>query len=244
MMPGPPGDGIPPSAGETIMERPAQTAPPSPSAAPPAAGPPAYVPVPPRPRHVRGPFSGFVVAVVATGAVVAAILLLLSKQQVPVLVARADLPAYTELGMDDLEMGTRTALDAGAYAELPVEGRITLRSIRQGEALTSTDLSPDVRGLIKGGLSVVGLDVSRAAVLGGALASGDPVQVVLVTGGRRTAEIRAVVLTASQADASGTRWSLMVALNREQARKYAAPLAKGSVLILRHPDAGPVGRAG
>ncbi|MEV4894742.1 hypothetical protein AB0K48_35690 [Nonomuraea sp. NPDC055795] len=81
-------------------------------------------------------------------------------------------------------------------------------------------------------------------MLGGALASGDPVQVVLVTGGRRAAEMRAVVLTASQADASGRRWSLMIALNREQALKHAAPLAKGSVLILRDPGAGPVGRAG
>ncbi|MFI6908834.1 SAF domain-containing protein [Nonomuraea sp. NPDC050394] len=240
MTQGPAGDGTPPSAGETVMERPAEAIPSGPSAAAPVA----HVPVPPRPRHVRGPFGGFVVAVVAVGMVAAVIMLLLSNQQVPVLVARADLPAYTQLGMDDLEMGTRTALDAGAYAELPVEGRITLRSIRQGEALTSTDLSPDVRGRIKGGLSVVGLDVSRAAVLGGALGGGDPVQVVLVMGGRRTAEMRAVVLTASQADASGTRWSLMIALNREQALKYAAPLAKGSVLILRDPDAGPVGRAG
>ncbi|MEU8278095.1 SAF domain-containing protein [Microbispora bryophytorum] len=190
-----------------------------------------------RPRITRGPFSGIVTVLVVTGLVVAGLWSLTANRQVPVLVATADLPAYQEVEMKQLTLDTRVASDAGDYATVPVEGRITLKAIKKGEPLLDSDLSPSVRGLIRGQLMVIGLDVSRGDVLGGGLRSGDPIRVLLVRRDREPIEIRAVVLSASPASSVGTAWSLVVAMSGQDARRHAGTLASGDLLILKDPKA-------
>ncbi|GIH21806.1 hypothetical protein Aph01nite_01160 [Acrocarpospora phusangensis] len=195
------------------------------------------VAVSPRPRVTRGPFSGAILLLVATGVVVALVWMLMSERQVPVLVAGADLPAYHELNMNDLTIDVRTALDGEGYATVPVEGRLTLKAIKKGEPLLTSDVSPSVRRLISGALTVVGLDVSRADVLGGALRSGDLIQVLLVQRGRPSTEVRAVVLSASEPARAGADWSLVLAMNERTARRHAALLAESEVVIFKDPTA-------
>ncbi|WP_186405093.1 SAF domain-containing protein [[Actinomadura] parvosata] len=154
-----------------------------------------------------------------------------------VLVATTDLPAYHEVKMEQLTMDTRVALDGGGYASVPVEGRLTLKAIKKGEPLLESDLSPSVRGILQGQLMVVGLDVSRGDVLGGRLEGGDPVRVLLLRKGRGPVELKAFVLSSSPAAPAGTAWSLVVAMNGHDARKYAVSLAGGDLLILKDPRA-------
>jgi hypothetical protein len=134
-------------------------------------------------------------------------------------------------------MDTRVALNSGAYASVPVEGRITLKAIKKGEPLLDSDLSPSVRGLLQGRLTVVGLDVSRGDVLGGGLRSGDAVQVLLIRRARDPIELQAAVLSASPAGSAGTTWSLVVAMRERDARRHATALAGGNVLVLKNPGA-------
>lgn len=190
-----------------------------------------------RPRTVRGPFSGFILAVAVTGTVIAAVWGLVTNRQVPVLVAVSDLPAYHEVTLNDLTMDTRAVLGENDYVTLPVDGRITLKNLKKGQPLLNTDLSPKIQGMVRGDLRVVGLDVSRGDVLGGALQSGDPVLVLLIERGHPPRELRAVVLSASSAGATTTNWSLVLVMNGREARNHAATLARNDVLILRNPKA-------
>ncbi|WP_329428024.1 hypothetical protein OG339_01125 [Streptosporangium sp. NBC_01495] len=155
----------------------------------------------------------------------------------PVFIVASDLPAYHEVTLNDLTMDTRAALGENDYATLPVDGRITLKAIEKGEPLLNADLSPSIRGLVSGDLRVVGLDVTRGDVLGGALRSGDPVLVLLIEKGYPPRELRAVVLSASSAGTTTANWSLVLAMNGREARSHAATLARNDVLILRDPKA-------
>ncbi|MEV4751634.1 SAF domain-containing protein [Streptosporangium sp. NPDC049248] len=172
-----------------------------------------------------------------TGTVIAAVWGLVTNRQVPVLVAVSDLPAYHEVTLNDLTMDTRAVLGENDYVTLPVDGRITLKNLKKGQPLLNTDLSPKIQGMVRGDLRVVGLDVSRGDVLGGALQSGDPVLVLLIERGHPPRELRAVVLSASSAGATTTNWSLVLVMNGREARNHAATLARNDVLILRNPKA-------
>jgi hypothetical protein len=136
----------------------------------------------------------------------------------------------------DVTLGTLRAPDAREYAGLPIDGRLTLTAVKSGSPLRVADLSPVMTSAFPGGFVVVGLDVSRAGVLGGALSVGDPVQLLLARQGVRTGEMKAVVLSVSRENTQEFHQSLVIAVGTEDVQRFGPALASGGdVVIIRDP---------
>ncbi len=158
-------------------------------------------------------------------------------QKVPVLIAKPDLPAYHALTSSDVTLGTIRAQDASEYAGLPVDGRLTLTAIKSGSPLRASDLSPVITTAFRGGFAVVGLDVSRAGALGGAMSDGDPVKLLLARQGAQNGELKAVVMSVSRDGPQASRYTLVVAVGIEDARLLSSALSSGSqVVVMRDPN--------
>lgn len=189
-----------------------------------------------KPARRWSPLSRVVIVAIVLSFVVAALWAFYNYREVPVLIARSDLPAYRAITSADVTLGTLRVRDASEYAGLPIDGRLTLTSVKGGSPLRVADLSPDVTTALPGGFVVVGLDVSRAGVLGGALSAGDPVQLLLAQQGVRIGELKAVVLSVSRDNTQAPNYSLVVAVSASDAQSFGPTLASGDgVVVIRDP---------
>ncbi|MEV4833502.1 hypothetical protein AB0K05_03210 [Nonomuraea sp. NPDC049486] len=191
------------------------------------------------PRQQRSPLSGLILLIAFVAILAAGVWAIQIHRQVPVLVAKYDLPAYYQVKIDDFDLETRASFDASEYATLPIEGRLTIEAVRAGEPLLTSDISPDLRGVLGGRISTVGLTVPYGKVFGGTLSTGDPVRLVTVQRGRRNHEISGVVLSVSTAGANS--WAVMLALRSKEARAHVRSLAGSSMVILRDATTKPLG---
>ncbi len=185
-------------------------------------------------RARAGPLSRYLL-VLAVLAVAAAIFVTNRRpDQVAVLVATRDVPAYQTIAAGDVTLGLRAA--AQGYASLPVAGRLSLRGLTKGQPLRQADIAPDVAAALGPKLVVQGFPVAPATVLDGALSPGERIQVVLVRGGRKLAQLDAVVLSVSGADPAPTR-TLVVAIRRADAKADATAIAVGTASVSKNPAA-------
>jgi hypothetical protein len=208
------------------------------SAAAPRREPETAGPGPGRPTRLRrGPFSRVVFGLVALGLVASALWAVRSDgPATPVLLATADLPAFHSLTSADFTMRTRRTRDKERYATLPVDGRVTLRAVKKGTPLLRADVGPDAARALRANVVVVGVNVTKAAVLGGALRTGERVQLVLSEKGNRTTALDALVMSVV-AGSGGKDWSLVVALKADEGRRYSPSLASNEIAVLRDPAA-------
>ncbi|WUI03931.1 hypothetical protein OHR68_19740 [Spirillospora sp. NBC_00431] len=154
--------------------------------------------------------------------------------ETPVLVAKGDLPAFHTLTSTDFTLGTRRTRDKQHYATLPVDGRLTLRAIKRDAPLLREDVGPDAARALGTQVVVVGVNVTKAAVLGGAVQTGDQVQLDLSRDGKRIAVLDALVLSVVAA-AGEKDWSLVVALKTDDGRRHGPSLASSDIVLLRDP---------
>jgi Flp pilus assembly protein CpaB len=153
-----------------------------------------------------------------------------------VLVATRDLPAYQVITADDVTLSTRDADEAEKYATLPVAGRLSLKPIAKDRPVRQDDVAPDVASVLGKDLVVHGFDVPPAAVLGGALQSGDRIELLLVRDGRRLARLDTVVLSVTGAELAPSR-TLVVALRAKDADANELAIGIGTAVVLRDPSA-------
>ncbi|WP_250031156.1 SAF domain-containing protein [Paractinoplanes maris] len=154
---------------------------------------------------------------------------------VPVLVARRDIPAYHVITPEDVALATREADEAKKYAALPVEGRLSLVAIGKDQPLMQTDVAPDVAGILGDDLSIHGFDVPPAAVLGGGLRTGDSIRLILRED-QRFARLDAVVLAVAGAQDGPIR-TLVVAIRAKDASANERAIAVGKASVLKDPAA-------
>jgi hypothetical protein len=197
------------------------------------------------PRRLRaGPLSRYLL-VVAVLAVAGAIFTATREpDQVPVLVATRDIPAYHVISPADVALGTRPAAPKERYAALPVEGRLTLTAIAKNQPLRQAQVAPDVASVLTGALTVHGFAVSRATALNGALRPGDRIQLLMVRDGQRLALVRkdgkdldrleAVVLSLTDEREMVT---LVVALRADDAQANQIAIGTGAAVIFKDPAA-------
>jgi hypothetical protein len=170
-------------------------------------------------------------------------------QQVPVLIAARDIPAYQAITAGDVALGTRAVEGKADYATLPVEGRLTLTGITKDQPLRQGQIAPDIASVLPGTLTVHGFAVSRATVLNGGLRAGDPIQLLLVRDGRRLTlvdkdgdildRLGAVVLAVA---GDGETQTLVVALRDDDAKANELAIATGTVAVFKDPAASSVPR--
>jgi len=82
---------------------------------------------------------------------------------------------------------------------------------------------------------VTGIEASRAAVLGGTLSSGELVQLILGRHNHYLARIPAAVLSVRPNGSGEENWSLIVALQSRDARRYVSLFATANVVLLLNP---------
>jgi hypothetical protein len=182
-----------------------------------------------------GPLSRFLLVVallVATGVVY---LTAVRPDQVPVLVATRDLPAFHTITGEDVTLSTRDADDV-KYAPLPVAGRLSLKPISKDTPLRQDDVSPDVASILGDDLSVHGFSVTAAAVLGDSLRPGDRIRLTLVREERLLARLDAVVLTVAGGDPNSSR-TLVVAMKASDAKTHEVAISTGLVSVSKDPAA-------
>lgn len=152
--------------------------------------------------------------------------------QVPVLVAKEDIPAFHRLTAADLTLALRDKDNKDPYAGLPVEGRLTLNAVKKDAALRQGDVAPDIAAVMGNDFVLRGFTVAPASVLGGSLAPGNRIQLLLMRDGRRLASLTAIVVKVSD-DAR----SLTVALRQRDANQQATAIGAGTAEVLRAPTA-------
>jgi hypothetical protein len=179
-----------------------------------------------------GTFSRYILVIAFTALATVLLWRMSESREVPVLIVKRDLPAYHLLSMNDVVLGTRSGDEEGQYAVLPIEGRLTLRSVRENEALATSDLSPKVTGFLGRTVAVTGVSIPHAGALAGVLKSGDRIRLVVLRKGRKAVQLSALVISPVTKDGTG-RALLAVVLSRKDAEAYASDLLSDSVLLLR-----------
>ena len=152
--------------------------------------------------------------------------------QVPVLVAKEDIPAFHRLTAADLTLALRDKDAKNSYAGLPVEGRLTLNALKKDTPLRQGDVAPDIAAVMGEDFVLRGFPVAPAAALGGGLAPGNRVQLLLMRDGRQLASLTAVVVKVGD-DAR----SLTVALRQRDVTRQATAIGAGTAEVLRTPTA-------
>ncbi|MDQ7904400.1 SAF domain-containing protein [Phytohabitans sp. ZYX-F-186] len=191
---------------------------------------------PGRPSRRAGPLSRYLLVLAVVGVGAAIYLTARQPDTVAVFVATRDLPAYHVITADDVTLGTRDAGEAEKYADLPVEGRLSLKPIARDQPLRRGDVAPDVAQVLGDDLTVHGFEVSPATVLGGALQPGHRIQLLLVRDRRVLARLDAVVLSVTGGDPAPTR-TLVVALRARDAKANEVAVGTGTAVVLRDPAA-------
>jgi Flp pilus assembly protein CpaB len=158
-----------------------------------------------------------------------------------VAIAAVDIGAGTAIGEDHF---TGVAIPADvAFADQFVRvddltahfGRLTTRPIAAGSPILVEDLRPAES---TNGLRSMSIPIDRARAVGGTIAVGDSVDVVLVVDGLASYVVTGVeVIDAPAADSNvlgaGDRYAPTVAVDAEQALRIAAALDTGSVHLIR-----------
>jgi SAF domain len=197
------------------------------------------------PRRLRaGPLSRFLLVIAVLAVAGAIFATTRNPEQVPVLIATRDIPAYHVITSDDVKLGTRAAAPKSGYAALPVEGRLTLAAITKDQPLRQSQIAPDIASVFPGALSVYGFAVPRATVLDGALRAGDRIQLLLVRDGRRLPlvgkdgaildRLEAIVLSVIR---SGETATLVVAFRADEAKTNEIAIGTGTVVVFKDPSA-------
>jgi len=184
--------------------------------------------------------------VAITGGLVTAVLLLAwtrgQEDLRPVLLAAADIRAGAVVGAGDLtvtEVPSDPALDSllvpGSGADAAV-GQVATRSIAAGEPILPSDLRPAVEA---GGRRAMSVPLSPANAVGGDLAVGDEVDVLVAsgTGPRFVAEglpVLAVPEAASGGLTAGSSgWWVVLGVEDRDALEIADGIERGTLYLLR-----------
>jgi hypothetical protein len=157
-------------------------------------------------------------------------------RQIPVLIARSDLPAYHAVTPDDVMIGLLRTGDKDRYAAMPIDGRVTLQEIKKDAPITRDAIGPDPARILKSKVTVVGVNVTRAALLGGAVRSGERVRLVATGRNGRSRNFDAVVLSYVKGSAGARDWALVVAVKASDGRRVASLPATANFVILRDPE--------
>lgn len=200
------------------------------------------IPAPPADRPKRPPglrpgiYSRWVLILVVAGFGAAIVWGQRSNgQQTPVLIAKADLPAYHAITPDDVMLGLLRTGDKDRYAATPIDGRVTLQEIKKDAPITRGAIGPDPAKVLKSRVIVVGMNVTRAALLGGAVRSGEVVRLVATRRNGRSLNFDAVVLSYANGSTGAKDWALVVAVKASDARRVASLPATADIVILRDP---------
>jgi hypothetical protein len=148
-----------------------------------------------------------------------------------VLIATRNLSAYQALTDSDVSIGFRPAGGQNYYASLPIDGKLTLRPIRKGQPITGEEISPDVVQFLGSNVTVAGLNISRAAALGGTLSSGDRIQ-ILLGGSQQNVKFDAVILSIVERGISPDHELIVAALQTQYAERYGRLLAAGNGVVI------------
>jgi hypothetical protein len=191
-----------------------------------------------RPPGLRpGIYSRWALALVVIGFGVAIVWALRGDgQETPVLIAKSHLPAYHAIAAGDVTLSILRTGDKDRYISTPVEGRLTLREIKAGVPITTDDVGPDPTKALHSKVIVVGVNVTRAALLGGVVRTGDQIRLVPTSENKRLASLDAIVLAVTPGGSGARDWSLVVAVRSSDGRRYGSLLASTDIVVLRDPE--------
>ena len=189
-------------------------------------------------RLGAGPLSRYLL-VLALLAVAAAVAYVGTRRDdnisVAVLVPKVDMPAFHALTMADLTVETRKTRRGERFATVPVDGRLTMRAVRKGQPLVPDDVSPDIAAALGRKPIVTGVKVSHAGAFAGGLQAGQRIDLVLVRGRQRIAELNAIVLATKPVGESSEDWTLIVGIREADAKAHKVDLATTEVSVFRDP---------
>jgi hypothetical protein len=191
-----------------------------------------------RPSGRAGPLSRYLLVVAVIGVAISIYFTTRQPDRIPVLVAVRDVPAYHTITAGDFTLSTRDAGTGEKYADLPVEGRLSLKPIAKDQPLQKGDVAPDVAQILGPDLTVHGFAVLPAAVLGDTLRAGDRIRLLLVRDGTLLARLDAVVLSVSRSETDPSR-TLVVALRTRDAKANELAISTGTASVFKDPAVAP-----